>query len=67
MGLFDGLLNYDAVDERLAASMQTLRDSGVQIRIEIVDGAIHIQTPIDSRSPATMHNTRCGRFRQAVE
>ena len=37
MGLFGGLLGYDAADERLPASMQTLRDSGVQIRIEIVD------------------------------
>ena len=37
MGLFGGLMGGDAADERLPGSMQTLRESGVQIRIETVD------------------------------
>jgi L-serine dehydratase len=37
MGLFGGLLGWNAADERLPGSPQTLRDSGVNIRIETVD------------------------------
>jgi L-serine dehydratase len=37
MGLFGGLLGWEADDERLANSMQVLRDAGVRIRIETVD------------------------------
>jgi L-serine dehydratase len=37
MGLFGGLLGWEATDERLPASMKTLADSGVRIRIETVD------------------------------
>jgi L-serine dehydratase len=37
MGLFGGLLGWDAADERLPSSPQALRDQGVQIRIETVD------------------------------
>ena len=37
MGLFGGLMGWDAADERLPGSMQTLSDSGVKIRIETVD------------------------------
>jgi L-serine dehydratase len=37
MGLFGGLLGWDAADERLPHSMRTLRESGVGIRIETVD------------------------------
>ena len=37
MGLFGGLLGWDATDARLPGSMQTLADSGVRIRIETVD------------------------------
>ena len=37
MGLFGGLLGWDAADERLPGSPQTLRDSGVTLRIETVD------------------------------
>jgi len=37
MGLFGGLMGWDAADERLPGSMQTLRETGVQIRIETVD------------------------------
>ena len=37
MGLFGGLLGWDAADERLPDSPQALRDLGVQVRIETVD------------------------------
>jgi L-serine dehydratase len=37
MGLFGGLMGWDAADERLPGGMQALRDSGVNIRIQIVD------------------------------
>ena len=37
MGLFGGLLGWEATDERLPGSMQTLADSGVRIRIETID------------------------------
>jgi L-serine dehydratase len=37
MGLFGGLLGWDAADERLPGSPQTLRDTGVTIRIETVE------------------------------
>lgn len=37
MGLFGGLLGWDAADERLPGSEQALRDAGVRIRIETVD------------------------------
>lgn len=37
MGLFGGLMGWDAADERLPGSMQTLQDSGVRIAIETID------------------------------
>ena len=37
MGLFGGLLGWDAADERLPGSPQALREAGVTIRIETVD------------------------------
>lgn len=37
MGLFGGLLGWDADDERLPGSLRALRARGVQIRIETVD------------------------------
>jgi len=37
MGLFGGLLGWDAADERLPDSPQALRQAGVNIRIETVD------------------------------
>ena len=37
MGLFGGLLGWDADDERLPVSMQTFLDSGAKARIETVD------------------------------
>jgi L-serine dehydratase len=37
MGLFGGLLGWDAVDERLVNSAQAARDSGIKIDIRIVE------------------------------
>jgi L-serine dehydratase len=37
MGLFGGLLGWDAADERLPGSPKALRDAGVKIDIETVD------------------------------
>ena len=37
MGLFGGLLGWDAADDRLPDSPRTLRDSGVCVRFVIVD------------------------------
>lgn len=37
MGLFGGLMGWDAADERLPRSMQTLEDSGIAISIETID------------------------------
>ena len=45
MGLFGGLLGWDAADERLPGSPQALREAGVGIRIETVDaGDAHPNT-----------------------
>jgi len=45
MGLFGGLLGWDAADERLPGSPQALRESGVRVRIETVDaGDAHPNT-----------------------
>jgi L-serine dehydratase len=38
MGLFGGLLGWETTDERLPNSRQALQESGVEMRIEIVDG-----------------------------
>src|SRR6478672_7995416 len=37
MGLFGGLLGYDAADERLPMSHVAIREAGVAVRIDIVD------------------------------
>lgn len=37
MGLFGGLLGWDADDERLPDSPRALRDAGIELRIETVD------------------------------
>src|SRR5512140_299937 len=36
MGLFGGLMGWDADDERLPGSPEALRESGVRVRIETV-------------------------------
>jgi len=37
MGLFGGLMGWDAVDERLPGAAQALEEAGIHIRIETVD------------------------------
>ena len=54
MGLFGGLLGWDAADERLPESDAALRDAGVAMRIEIVD--VRDEHPNTYR--LTLHNTR---------
>ena len=45
MGLFGGLLGWDATDERLPASAQAIRDAGIRIRFRITPyGAAHPNT-----------------------
>jgi len=45
MGLFGGLLGWDATDERLAESAEWLKRAGITASIEIVDiGASHPNT-----------------------
>jgi L-serine dehydratase len=45
MGLFGGLMGWDAADERLPGSAEALRETGVRIRIETVDvGDAHPNT-----------------------
>jgi L-serine dehydratase len=39
MGLFGGLLGWDAADERLPTARRTLLESGTTVRIQIVDAA----------------------------
>jgi L-serine dehydratase len=54
MGLFGGLMGWDAADERLPGSMQVLADSGVNIRIETVD----VGDPHPNTYRLTLKNTR---------
>jgi len=45
MGLFGGLLGYEATDERLARSAGAIADAGMRVRISILDiGAKHPST-----------------------
>jgi L-serine dehydratase len=37
MGLFGGLMGWDAADERLPGSPQALKNAGIDLRIETVD------------------------------
>ena len=54
MGLFGGLLGWDAADERLPESAGALRAAGVDVRIEIVD--VHAGHPNTYR--LTLRNLR---------
>ncbi len=45
MGLFGGLLGWDATDERLADSPEAVQEAGINVKIEI--------TPIDADHPNT--------------
>lgn len=45
MGLFGGLLGWEAADERLAQSARSIREAGIRVQIEIKDiGAKHPNT-----------------------
>ena len=54
MGLFGGLLGWDADDERLPASMQTFIASGAKVRIETVD----VGDPHPNTYRLTLRNAR---------
>ena len=60
MGLFGGLMGWDADDERLPGSMQTLSNTGVRIAIETVDaGDPHPNTyRLTLRSDGETHTLR---------
>ncbi|MFM2141532.1 MAG: L-serine dehydratase, alpha chain [Verrucomicrobiota bacterium] len=54
MGLFGGLLGWDADDERLPNSAQALADAGIKLRIETVD----VGDPHPNTYRLTLKNTR---------
>jgi L-serine dehydratase len=54
MGLFSGLLGWDADDERLPYSAQALADAGIKLRIETVDAG----DPHPNTYRLTLKNTR---------
>jgi L-serine dehydratase len=60
MGLFGGLMGWEAADERLPGSPQALRDTGVRIAIETVDaGDPHPNTyRLTLRGEAETHTLR---------
>lgn len=60
MGLFGGLLGWDAADERLPEAPRVLRESGVRIRIETVEaGDPHPNTyRLTLRGPKATHTLR---------
>jgi L-serine dehydratase len=62
MGLFGGLMGWDADDDRLSNSMQVLRDTGVRIRIETVDAG----DPHPNTYRLTLGNGRESRFLRAI-
>lgn len=54
MGLFGGLLGWDADDERLPNSAQALAEAGIKLRIETVD----VSDPHPNTYRLTLKNTR---------
>jgi len=62
MGLFGGLMGWDADDERLPTAMQCLRNAGVRIRIETVDAG----DPHPNTYRLTLRNEHEQRFLRAV-
>jgi L-serine dehydratase len=54
MGLFGGLLGWDADDERLPNSAQALADAGIKLRIETVD----VGDPHPNTYRLTLRNSR---------
>jgi L-serine dehydratase len=57
MGLFGGLLGWEAADERLAESAQAIREAGIRVQIEIKDiGAKHPSTyKLTLKNPTEQH------------
>jgi L-serine dehydratase len=62
MGLFGGLLGWDAADERLPGSPQALRDAGVDVRIQTVDAG----DPHPNTYRLTLRNGREQHFLRAI-
>ncbi len=62
MGLFGGLMGWDADDERLPNSMQILRDGGVRVRIKTVDAG----DPHPNTYRLTLGNGHEKRFLRAI-
>lgn len=62
MGLGGGLMGWEADDERLPDSMQTLRETGVRIRIETVDAG----DPHPNTYRLTLRNGHETRFLRAI-
>ena len=56
MGLFGGLMGWDAADARLPGSYKTLLDTGVRIAIETVDNWECVGTALQTVT-AAMHIT----------
>lgn len=62
MGLFGGLMGWNADDERLPRSMQVLRDAGVRLRIATVDAG----DPHPNTYRLTLRNGDERRFLRAI-
>lgn len=62
MGLFGGLMGWDAADDRLPDSPQALRDLGVEVRIETVDAG----DPHPNTYRLTLRQGREQRFLRAI-
>ena len=52
MGLFGGLMGWDAADERLPGSMQAYKDTGVRVAIEYID----VKDPHPNTYRLTLHS-----------
>jgi len=60
MGLFGGLLGWEAADQRLPESPKAIRDAGIRVRIDLVDsGDPHPNTyRLTLRNAKTQHRLR---------
>ncbi len=62
MGLFGGLMGWDADDERLPNSLQVIQQGGVKVRIVDVD----VRDPHPNTYRLTLRNARTTRFLKAI-
>ena len=62
MGLFGGLMGWEADDDRLPDSMRIIQEGGVKVRIETVD--VHDEHPNTYR--LTLKNARGTHFLKAI-